>query len=68
MGRKNEKFTINMSIKVNGEIVPCMTIEKDGTVTQHVSDKDREKHKKAMLKNMGESMSRYYSQNGYSAK
>lgn len=68
MGRKNGEFTIEMCIKVNDEIVPYMTISKDGTVTQHVSDEDREKYEQAMLKNIGEGMSRYYSQKGYTIK
>lgn len=64
MGRKSGKFTIKMCIKVNGEIIPYMTIDKDGKVTQHVSDEDRDRYEKAMLKNIGEGMSRYYSQKG----
>ena len=59
--RRDKDFTINISIEVNGEIVPYLTIDKDGKVTQLASDEDRDKYRKAMLKNMGDTMSRYYS-------
>ena len=59
--RRDKDFTINISIEVNGEIVPYLTIDKNGKVTQLASDEDRDKYRKAMLKNMGDTMSRYYS-------
>lgn len=64
MGRRSDNFTIKICIMVNGERVPYLVIDKDGKVTQLASEEDRQKYQKAMLKNMGENMSRYYSQKG----
>ena len=64
MGRSSGNFTIKICIEVNGETVPYLVIDKDGKVTQLASEEDRRKYQEAMLKNMGENMSRYYSQKG----
>jgi len=65
MGRRSDNFTIEICIEVNGETVPYLVIDKDGKVTQLTSDEDRRKYQETMLKNIGENMSRYYSQKGY---
>lgn len=60
MGRSG-KLSAKISIEVNGEVIPYLRIDKDGNVTWFVSDEDQKKYEQAMLKNIGEGMSRYYS-------
>lgn len=60
MGR-NDRFTIETFIEVEGKTIPLVTIDKDGNKTQHVSDEDLRKYNEAMMKNAGEVMSLYYS-------
>lgn len=60
MGRGG-KLSAKICIEVNGEVIPYLRIDKDGKATWLVSDEDQQKYEQAMLKNMGESMSRYYS-------
>lgn len=62
MARQN-LFTVEVSILVNGAEVPYMEIDADGSIRQHISDEKREEYKAAMLKNMGECMSAYYTIN-----
>ena len=64
MGRRSDNLTIEICIEVNGETVPYLVIDKDGKVTQLASEEDRRKYQATMLKNIGENMSRYYSQKG----
>lgn len=59
MGR-DRKLSTEICIEVNGETIPYLKIDKDGKVTWLVSDEDQQKYEQAMLKNMGECMSRYY--------
>ena len=59
MGRSN-KLSARVSIKVDGKLIPYLEIDKEGNVTWFVSDEDQRKYEQAMLKNMGESMSRFY--------
>jgi len=60
MGRNN-KLSAEICIEVDGQLIPYLKIDKDGKVTWFVSDEDQQKYEQAMLKNIGENMSRYYS-------
>ena len=57
---KNRKLSGEISIMVNGKEIPYLSIDEDNNVTWHVSEEDRKKFEQAMLKNIGETMSRFY--------
>ncbi len=59
MGR-GSKLSAEICIEVDGKTIPYLSIDKDGNVTWHVSEEDQKKYEQAMLKNIGENMSRYY--------
>ena len=59
MGRSSA-FTIEICIEVGGETIPYMTIDKDGKAKLLVSEEKQQEYEQAMLKNIGENMSRYY--------
>lgn len=60
MGR-GRKLSGEICIEVNGEVVPYLSIDEDGAVTWLVSEEQQKEYEQAMLKNMGECMSGYYS-------
>ncbi|MBR1533829.1 MAG: hypothetical protein IJ639_05665 [Ruminococcus sp.] len=59
MGRDG-KLLGSIEMKANGETIPYLRVYWDGTVEWLVSDEDQKKYEQAMLKNMGECMSRHY--------
>ena len=59
MGR-SKGLSGEISIIVDGKEIPHLLIDEDDNVTWLVSEEDRKKYEQAMLKNMGDSMSRYY--------
>lgn len=54
------KLSAEAYIKVDGETIPFYSIDNDGNVTWYVSEEKRAEYEQAMLKNIGEGMSRYY--------
>ena len=59
MGR-SRKLSAEICIEVNGELIPYMDIDADGKVTWLVSEEKQKEYEQAMLSNIGENMSRYY--------
>lgn len=57
---KNRKLSGEICIKVDGKEIPYLSIDEDNNVTWHVSEEDQQKYEQAMLKNIGETMSRFY--------
>ena len=60
MGR-GRKLSGEIYIKINGEVVPYLRIDNDGMVTWLVTKERQKEYEQAILKNIGECMSRYYS-------
>ena len=62
MGRGN-KYSVDICMEDGDKVIPYLHIDIDGekkVVTWLVSEDDRKKYEHLMLKNIGESMSRYY--------
>ena len=59
MGRGRE-LSGEICIEVNGEVVPYLSIDEKGNKTWLVSEEDQQKYEQKMLKNIGETMSRFY--------
>ena len=59
MGR-GKKLSAEICIEVNGEVIPYLNIDRDGKVTWLVSEEKQKEYEQAMLNNIGESMSRFY--------
>lgn len=59
MGRGRE-LSGEICIEVNGEVIPYLSIDEKGNKTWLVSEEDQKKYEQKMLKNIGESMSRFY--------
>lgn len=59
MGRGRE-LSGEICIEVNGEVIPYLSIDEKGNKTWLVSEEDQQKYEQKMLKNIGESMSRFY--------
>lgn len=62
MGRGN-KYSVDICMEDGDQVIPYLHIDCDGenkVVTWLVSEDDRKKYEHKMLKNIGESMSRYY--------
>lgn len=62
MGR-NGKWSAQVCIEVGGETIPYLEIDSEGVVTVLVSQEKQQEYEQAMLKNIGESMSRFYTAN-----
>lgn len=58
--RQSKKWSARVCIDDGGKRIPYLLIDSEGNVTKLVSEEDRKKYEQAMLKNMGESMSRFY--------
>ena len=59
MGR-SKGLSGEISIIVDGKEIPYLLIDEDDNVTWLVSEEDRKKYEQAILNNMGDSMSLYY--------
>lgn len=59
MGRGRE-LSGEICIEVNGEVIPYLLIDEKGNKTWLVSEEDQQKYEQKMLKNIGETMSRFY--------
>ncbi len=59
MGRGRE-LSGEICIEVNGEVIPYLSIDEKGNKTWLVSEEDQQKYEQKMLKNIGETMSRFY--------
>ena len=59
MGRGRE-LSGEICIEVNGAVIPYLLIDEKGNKTWLVSEEDHQKYEQKMLKNIGETMSRFY--------
>ena len=59
MGR-SKQLTIEIFVEDNGEAIPYLTIDPDKKVSRFVSEEDQQKYEQKMLKNIGETMSLFY--------
>ena len=59
MGRR-DKWTVRTFIEIDGKKIPLVEVDSDGNITQFVSDEEQKQYEEKMLKNIGESMSRFY--------
>ena len=57
---KNRKLSGEISIMVDGKEIPYLSIDEDDNKTWLVSEEDQQKYEQKMLKNIGETMSRFY--------
>lgn len=59
MGRSG-KWSAQVCIEVGGETIPYLEIDCEGNATLLVSQEKQQEYEQAMLKNIGETMSRFY--------
>lgn len=56
---QGRKLSGEIYIEVSGETVPYLNVDENGAVTWLVTKEQQKEYEQAMLKNIGESMSRY---------
>ena len=57
---QSKKWSARVCIDDGGKRIPYLLIDSDGNVTMLVSEEDQQKYEQKMLKNIGETMSRFY--------
>ena len=57
---KSDKWSARVCIEDNGKRIPCLLIDSEGKVTRLISEEEQERYEQKMLKNIGETMSRFY--------
>ena len=57
------KWSARVCIEDNGKRIPCLLIDSEGKVTRLISEEEQERYERKMLKNIGETMSRFYTAN-----
>lgn len=58
--RQSEKWSSQVCIEKDGEMIPYLEIDSEGNITLLVSEEEQQQYESKMLDNMGESMSRFY--------
>lgn len=59
MGQR-DKWSARVCIDDGGKLIPYLEIDNEGNVTFLVSDEEQKQYEQRMLKNIGETMSRFY--------
>ncbi len=57
---QSKKWSARVCIDDGGKRIPYLLIDSEGNVTKLVSEEDQQKYEQKMLKNIGETMSRFY--------
>ena len=57
---KSDKWSARVCIEDNGKRIPCLLIDSEGKVTRLISEEEQERYERKMLKNIGETMSLFY--------